>query len=372
MRHIQRSILLLICLTVLFASFVGAQSKVSDDLFVVIVNDKRGYIDRTGKIVIEPQWGGASNFSEGLARVATYEGGYREGYIDETGKVVIPLQYVMTRDFSEGLAAVGFGQYGLHNSGEHKTGFIDKTGKLVIQAKYRDAGSFSEGLSVVYDNGKYGYIDKTGKLVIPLKFDDANSFSEGLACVKIGEKFGFIDKTGKIVVKPKYSLPSIFSEGLASVTVGGKASRSYGGYYIENAGKPFFIDKSGKVVIEFPQNVIGARAFSEGLAAIEVVKDSEETFTGFIDKTGKFVIEPKYNDVDSFSDGLAQFMYEGKWAYLNKKGEIVFSTDFDLSDNFERGLSWVQQGGIGGFENFKDAKYGYIDKTGKVIWQPTN
>lgn len=34
-------------------------------LFVVIVNDKRGYIDRTGKIVIEPQWGGANNFSEG-------------------------------------------------------------------------------------------------------------------------------------------------------------------------------------------------------------------------------------------------------------------------------------------------------------------
>ena len=168
MRHIQPIILILICLTVLSASFVVAQENQSSDLFVVIVNDKRGFINRSGKIVIEPQWGGANNFSEGLAIVATYEGGYRQGYIDETGKVVIPLQYVMARDFSEELAAVGFGQFGLHNSGEHKTGFIDKTGKLVIEPKYRDAESFSESLAVVYDNGKYGYIDKTGKLVIPI------------------------------------------------------------------------------------------------------------------------------------------------------------------------------------------------------------
>ena len=204
-----------------------------------------------------------------------------------------------------------------------------------------------------------------------MQFEDTNSFSEGLACVKIGEKFGFIDKTGKVVIEPTYSLPSVFSEGLASVTVGGKASLSYGAYYIEDTGRPFFIDKSGKVAIKFEKDVIGAKAFSEGLAAIEVRKDPDNTLTGFIDKTGKFVIQPKHNDVDSFSDGLAQFYLDGDWAYMNKKGEIVFSTKFDLADDFEKGLAWVQQGGLSGFENFRDAKYGYIDKTGKVIWQPT-
>lgn len=371
MKVLRPPILLLICLMVLSVCFVCAQNHKGDDLFVVIVNDKRGYIDRTGKIVIEPKWGGANDFSEGLAIVATYEGGYRQGYIDTEGKVIIPLQYAMARDFSEGLAAVGFGEFGLHNSGDHKTGFIDKTGKLVIEPKFRDAASFSEGLAVVYDKGKHGYINKKGKLVIPLKFDDAQSFSEGLACVKIGEKFGFIDKKGNIVIQPKYSLPSVFKEGLANVTTGGKASPSYGGYLIENEGKPMFIDKRGKVIIKFGSDVKSARAFSEGLAAVEVEKDTDITLTGFINRTGKFVISPKYEDVDNFSEGLAQFMFNGKWTYLNQKGEIAFSTDFDLAKDFERGLAWIQQGGLGGFENFRNAKYGYIDKTGKVIWQPT-
>ena len=53
MRYIQRSILLLICLTVLFASFVGAQEKQSSDLLLVRVNEKAGFIDRNGKIIIE-------------------------------------------------------------------------------------------------------------------------------------------------------------------------------------------------------------------------------------------------------------------------------------------------------------------------------
>jgi len=362
-----------IFLTIIFALFVSSVfAQTENPLFVVIVDDKRGYIDKTGKIVIQPQWGGAGDFSEGLAKVATYEDGYAEGYIDTTGKVVIPLRYKMAQDFSEGLAAVGFGQFGLHNSGDHKTGFIDKTGKLVIKPKFRDAIGFSEGLARVYDNGKYGFIDKTGNVVIPLQFEEAGSFSEDLACVKIGDKFGFIDKTGKVVIEPKYLLPSAFSEGLASVTIGGKASKGgYGGYYITDKGKPVFIDKTGKIVIQFGDEVTEANGFSEGLAAIQVRKDAKNVLTGFIDTSGKLVIPPKYYNVAGFSEGLASFIHKGKWTYLNKKGEIVFSTGFDLADNFENGLAWIQKGKFGDSTLFEKVKYGYIDKTGKVIWTPT-
>ena len=100
MRHIQRSILLLICLTVLFASFVGAQEKQSGDLFVIRVNKKYGFIDKTGKIVIKPIYRWAENFHNGLAEISTskqvwdFKGtenlGFEPnlGYIDKTGKVI--------------------------------------------------------------------------------------------------------------------------------------------------------------------------------------------------------------------------------------------------------------------------------------------
>ena len=367
----RKQMMMFAVLLLLGGVITPGQLNPSEDLFVVIVNDKRGFIDRTGRVVIEPRWAGANNFSEGLAVVATYEGGYKEGYIDQAGKVVIEPAYVMARDFSEGLAAVGFGEYGLHNSGDHKTGFIDQTGKLVIEPKYRDALSFSEGLAVVCNDNKCGYIDKTGKLAIPIQFDDAKSFSEGLACVQIGEKFGFIDKAGNVVIKPTYSLPATFKEGLASVVTGGKGWQGHGGFVFTEKGEPAFIDKTGQIAIRLGNDIEGAASFSEGLAAVDVKsKNNRDTLTGFIDRTGKFVIAPKYSDVDSFSDGLAQFRLDGEWAYLNKQGEIALKTKFSQARDFVKGLAWVQEGHMN-LKTFKGEKYGYIDKTGKVIWKPT-
>lgn len=60
----------------------------SDGLFPIIKNGKWGYIDKTRKIVIKPQFDDVESFSEGLARV---EIGYKKGYIDKTRKYVWEL-----------------------------------------------------------------------------------------------------------------------------------------------------------------------------------------------------------------------------------------------------------------------------------------
>jgi hypothetical protein len=88
-------------------------------LFPVIVGDKWGYIDKTGKVAIKPQFGGTDQFSEGLAAV---EVGDTWGYIDKTGKIVINPQFDYANQFSDGLAAVYIGD---------KYGYIDRTGKYV-------------------------------------------------------------------------------------------------------------------------------------------------------------------------------------------------------------------------------------------------
>ena len=57
---------------------------------VMFDTGKWGYIDKTGKIVIQPQFSQAGTFSEGLATVAI-ENGTKKNYvmIDKTGKIVI-------------------------------------------------------------------------------------------------------------------------------------------------------------------------------------------------------------------------------------------------------------------------------------------
>jgi len=69
--------------------FTQPQSK-PDGLFRIVQNNKHGYIDRTGKIVIPPQFDDAGPFSEGLADVKI---GEKWGYVDGTGKVVISPQF---------------------------------------------------------------------------------------------------------------------------------------------------------------------------------------------------------------------------------------------------------------------------------------
>lgn len=59
----------------------------SEGLAAVRVGDEKtgkwGYIDKTGKIVINPQFDSAWNFSEGLASVTI---GNKDGFIDKTGR----------------------------------------------------------------------------------------------------------------------------------------------------------------------------------------------------------------------------------------------------------------------------------------------
>jgi hypothetical protein len=127
-------------------------------------------------------------FSDGLAPIIINN---RWGFIDENGRVVVELKYFEVEPFSEGLARVVTSEMGL------KCGFVDKTGEEVVELKYDYAESFAEGLSVVGLNKQYGFIDKTGRVVIELKYDDAKSFNNCLAKVKWQGKWLFIDKKGQ-------------------------------------------------------------------------------------------------------------------------------------------------------------------------------
>ena len=82
------------------------------------------------------------------------------GYVDKTGKLVIPPQYESVGPFSEGLAAI---------NNCDSAFFIDHTGKKTISGDFRYATSFAGGLSRVEvltkDGLAWGYIDKSGKTI---------------------------------------------------------------------------------------------------------------------------------------------------------------------------------------------------------------
>jgi WG repeat protein len=356
---------------------IHAKADKSDALFVVIVNDKRGYIDANGRIAIKPQFEGANPFSEGLAVVATSENGYAEGYIDSTGAEIIKPQFDKATDFSEGRALVGFdqtkkeirvGDRTVFVGASHPSylwGYIDRTGKYIVAPTFPNALGFSEGLAAVQlPEGKWGYIDKAGSFVIKPQFQSASRFSDGLACVMRDGKYGFIDRTGKIAISPRFTGPGEFTEGLAPVRVGGKVLDPGFGLVIGPLGGRYvYIDKAGKEVITLGDNVENANPFSEGLAAVEI-----KGYWGFVDKKGKIVIEPRFGGQPSFSEGVAFVIIRdgGGIGFIDKTGAIALKPNFALAENFRDGLAFVYDS-----LDISSSKYGYIDKAGKIIWPPS-
>lgn len=149
---------------------------------------KKGYIDKTG-LFTSIRCDSLHDYSEGLA-VFSVDNYTKCGYIDKTFKVVIEPQYRPADDFHEGRAKVFL---------DKKAGFIDKTGRLVIPCQFDNARVFREGMAVIEMDKKYGYVDMSGNVIIPPRFDSAKDFSEGLAAVQENGYWGFIDKTGEFV-----------------------------------------------------------------------------------------------------------------------------------------------------------------------------
>lgn len=340
--------------------------------FLPIQQDgKWGYINRSGEVVIKPQFDSAEPFAEGLALVRypprkkplkpgakTQELVEGMGYIDQTGKIVIELDsplHLNGESFSEGLT-----KYWTWDSARGNLyGYIDTSGKVQIKAGFTDAWSFVDGLAAVCTEWqKCGFINKAGEFVIEPKYRVTHSFWEGLALA--GHEYlliGFINKSGEMVIEPQFGnlVGTGFREGLSVVAY------SY--------GKFGYINTEGAIVI--PMQFEMAQPFSEGLAAVRV-----NSKWGYIDKTGKFVIEPQFGGAGPFSEGLAavgniDFMSATRLdeeqatavtGFIDKQGKMVFTLPFDTASGFVNGVSRVRVG----------IKSGYIDKTGKYIWQPSN
>ena len=75
----------------------------SEGVAAVWIGSQWGYIDKTGKIAIQPVFNDAYEFSDRLAIVKI---GSKYGAIDKTGKTIIQPQFDQAYRFSEGLAAV--------------------------------------------------------------------------------------------------------------------------------------------------------------------------------------------------------------------------------------------------------------------------
>jgi hypothetical protein len=341
-----------------------------DVIYRIVVEKKWGFINDRGEVVIEPQFDWAREFSDGMCQVNKRG---KWGYIDESGAWMFdaPLTHD-DRPFRCGVAVI------YTATGK---GIVDRRGQ-VIECPFDWICEFNEGLAAVYVRPKtkenkplafgptleqWGFINTKGELVIPTKYTSARAFSHGLAPVYVGGvndsctglhggKWGFIDKSGKLVIEPQYATAASFAEGLATVSLDGT---SFG-----------WIDANGKFVIQ-PRLLSIATSFQEGVARIRGTPEGDPGWKefGYINKDGDVFIQRSFDATTSpFSSGLAEARAQpawdgGKWiqgnyGYVDKLGRWVIEPQFSHSRPFRGKLACVQ----------KDGTMMYIDRTGRIIW----
>ena len=284
--------------------------------------DLVGFVDRTGKVVIRPQWNFAHNFSDGLAAVGNgrtlgdpwFEIGNLLGYINHKGEMVIPLD-------------IHHDNYGNENfhcqraiiETDDRLMIIDTKGNELFGGIYRSSfGEFSEGLCTVAtatnapcdaDHGDHDLppcklhwcvIDTAGRVVI----DDikATEFHEGMAKVDLSDNprlspdgketdskkrgdFVFVDTTGKVLFDRKFKDAEYFSEGVALVE--------------EMDGTTGFISHKGEMELALPKDYVSyiCNGFKHGLITIfKSVKKGKYTYytDRTIDRKGNIVWEIRY------------------------------------------------------------------------------
>ncbi|MDA1336165.1 MAG: WG repeat-containing protein [Bacteroidetes bacterium] len=332
MRKIHTSLVALFGLF-LFATGCGSGGGEVFDLFPVSNGGEVMYIDREGKIVINPQFASGRVFKEGLALVSqsTDEGG-AYSFIDKEGKFINSQRFTDATRFSEGKAWVvseasfpvcisptgetlfslreafharpfheGLAAYSIETEEGDRWGFVNAEGTVAINPQFTNVGSFSEGLcGVQAESGKWGFIDSDGVFVINPQFDDLTNqsfFRNGRCVIESNNDCGAIDRSGTYTINPQFD-------------------------EMVDDGDWFMVEMDGRY--------------------------------GWCDSDGKFIINPQFSEALPFmGNALAPVEMGNKWGYVDREGKIAINPQFDGALPFNGELAWVVQGDKAGMVNLE-------------------
>ncbi len=300
---------------------LGEWIEKSDDYHAIKSNDKFGFIDKNGKLVIDYQFLDAKDFVNGYAQVSN---GTYWAIIDKKGTRISDW-YEEIKPFQGSLAVVK--KIG-------NTGFINTEGKFVGKW-YEKVEPLDYGLYKATKYEKYAIINSDGFLVTQW-FDEIGTFQSGYVRVVLEGKYAYINKIGAMAIG-WYDNISDVRDGITKV---------------QNEGKSGFFNIEAYFISEF-YDFLGD--FNDGIALVQ-----NNGKYGFISKTGQLITEIKYDKATPFNGGIAQIEKDGKAAYINTNGDVImgwYDSKIYFHKDPPRGLIAVKIG----------RKYGYQTINGKRV-----
>lgn len=372
-----------------------------------------GVYDLEGKVIIPPIMK-AINSSKSNGEVyfsCKSESGFW-GLIDQRGKTILPFIYSYLDHVSEGYVYMknskGWGLVDLNGVPKILPGTVDDKDEIEKQ-RYRYPVKLKGGRLITKakagDGGKVGIMDLSGKWVIMPKYHNINPLDTNQQYIasapKVGETnrivWGVMDKNGKEIIPFKYS--SISIQGKNYIVAEGNDPGGYDLLKSADADKDEedewedFLDgldaKDNRKWGVLTSN--GAELVPVKQSMVEITSDKnvfivnqKETVAGK-EKTKKFIFDQakktmvslaaydefKYDSViikgrpkgfggllfPYFSGGLMNVAKAGKWGFIDKTGKVVIPFIYDFAGSLYKEKALVKKG----------TEWFYINAAGKRV-----
>lgn len=160
----------------------------SEGFFLVKKDGLFGFLDDMGRIRVANRYDSARRFSEEMAPIKLIG---KWGFINKSEKLVVQPQYLEVGAFRKGRAIVNRDYYGL----------IDKEGNEVLEVSFRMITRTQEDSYILEDTeGQKGLANPKGEIILYPSFDDMEDIGHGLIIAERKGKKGLYDHSGQLKV----------------------------------------------------------------------------------------------------------------------------------------------------------------------------
>lgn len=240
--------------------------------------------------------------------------------------------------------------YGAVNHGLYPFPSFEYEVEIINQSQREEAAKKGEEIPKAIYNITifrifWGYMDEKGNTVIEPQFNKAYNFSkDGYAVVE--DRHGHIctiDKKGSIVYNPYDDKNLLYFPDMGNQKIrdGYYAPDTYGK---ESTGMLYY--DNGYCLMR--------RILLDTENGNKVLRESLEV----VDIHGNRVVYPSDYKLVSYGEGLLLLTKNGRYGFMNTKGEWVVEPNLTYASNFSEGLCVV---------GYSDGKLGVIDSKGNVI-----
>lgn len=371
----------------LFVNYTKANTV---DLIKIEQNNKVGYIDKDGTILVRPKYISGTDFYKGYAIVKNDNNLF--GVINDKGSIEVPFgnyyfiglfgnRYISTKYTNEGL----------------KQGLLDEKLKDITKFKYDSLSYLSENIYIFSRNETMGIMNSEGKELYTFKVDEVDDKNisveisdtksdEKYARVKVNDSSTIINvSTGKEVYAYTLDEINVLDNNVFYINSENENNSTY--IIIKNDEIVYKTDKYLRVRVDdvdasialaikddnnldyinldtkkiINNNENNSYYYNEGLI-VEKTHDfsSNKDIYNVIDKNGQISSIDKYVPVSNmFYNQLMQvYLEDGKIGFINTKGKLVTNSSYENVTDFKNYDKSIVS------NNFK---YGILNISGKEL-----